>query len=65
MIKSIKEDVERISVLTELCEDLIKRETPSEENENEIQLRINIAKEEILKSTYNIKRILTKIENSL
>jgi len=65
MIEQIKEDVEKISVLAELCEDLVNKGSNSAYGEHETKLRIDVAKDQILKSTYNIKRILTKIENRL
>jgi hypothetical protein len=64
MIQEIKQDVEKISVLAELCEDLARR-VGSNSDEKELKLRLNVAKEEILKSTYNIKRVLAKIEKNL
>jgi hypothetical protein len=64
MIQEIKQDVEKISVLAELCEDLARR-AGSGSDDKELKLRLNVAKEEILKSNYNIKRVLAKIEKNL
>jgi len=64
MIQEIKQDIEKISVLSELCDDLERKKSGSPDD-REISLRLNVAKEEILKSTYNIKRILTKIQENL
>ncbi len=59
MNEKIKEEVEKISLLADLGEKL------SSKNDEESRLRLNVAKEQILKSTYNIKRILAELESEL
>ncbi len=59
MIEKIREEVEKISLLADLGEEL------SLKNDEESRLRLNVAKEQILKSTYNVKKILTKLESTL
>ncbi len=55
----IREEVEKISMLSELGEELSNK--PDEDN----QLRLDVAKEQVLKSTYNIKKILKEFESRL
>ncbi len=59
MIEKIREEVEKISLLADLGDEL------SLKNDEESRLRLNVAKEQILKSTYNVKKILTKLESTL
>jgi len=55
----IREETEKISMLSELGEEL------SNKSDEDSRLRLDVAKEQILKSTYNIKKILKEFESGL
>lgn len=59
MIQNIKEEVEKILLLNELGEEFSSK--PDEES----QLKLDVVKEQILKSTYTVKKILNKFESKL
>ena len=59
MIQNIKEEVEKILLLNELGEEFSSK--PDEES----QLKLDVVKEKILKSTYTVKKILNKFESKL
>ena len=64
MIDKIKENNEKISLLVELYEDLEKNMSSKDDDET-IRLKMSVAKEEILKSTFEIKRALTQLEANI
>ena len=57
MIEKIRENVEKMSLLSDLGEEL------SSKTDEESKLRLKVTKEQILKSTYKIKKILTGLES--
>ena len=59
MIEKIREEVEKISLLADLGKEL------SLKDDEDSRLRLDVAKEQILKSTYNIKKVLTEMESAL
>jgi hypothetical protein len=59
MLEKIREEVEKISLLAELGKEL------SSKNDEESRLRLDVAKEQILKSTYKLKKILIEMESAL
>jgi len=59
MIEKIRENVEKMSLLSDLGEEL------SSKDDEESKLRLKVTKEQILKSTYNVKKILTQLESTL
>ncbi len=64
MIDGIKEDVEKISLLVDLYEDLEKSLSSKGDGET-TRLKMVVAKEQILKSTFKIKRALTQLESGI
>ena len=64
MLDKIRENTEKISLLVDICEDLQSKASTSNEEGNN-QLKINVAKEQILRSTFEIKKILLQIESRI
>ncbi len=61
MIEEIKENNEKISLLIDLYENLKSKKIESKEEEETIRLKMGVIKEQILKSTFKIKKSLNKL----
>jgi len=64
MIDVIRENNEKISLLVDLYEDL-EKSLSSKGDEETTRLKMVVAKEQILKSTFKIKSALTQLESSI
>jgi len=65
MIDEIRENTEKISLLVELCNDLENKVSSGKIEEENNKLKLNVAKEEILKCTFRIKKVLSQLEATI
>ena len=61
MLEEIKENNEKISLLIDLYENLKNKEIESKEEEETVSIKMKVIKEQILKSTFKIKKSLNKL----
>jgi hypothetical protein len=63
MIDEIRENTEKISLLVDMYEGLGKNASKNTQDEETARIKMKVIKEQILKSTFRIKKILTRMES--
>lgn len=63
-VEKIKEEVEKIRTLSSLQKRLYEDVTQGDDSEI-LKQKIKVTKEELLKSTYNVNKILKQIEEKI